>query len=106
MPPMTRRHTAISAFATAAVVALGGAACRPKVSGAQCDELLDRYAAMVVGEKLPDASAAQVKLEQEREKNEARADDSFKNCSSQVSRAEFDCALRAPTADAFEKCLE
>ena len=42
----------------------------------------------------------------EREKSEARGDDAFKNCSSEVSRAEFDCAMQAPTADAFEKCLE
>jgi hypothetical protein len=61
---------------------------------------------LVVTAKLPDASAATIDAEREREKAEARGDDAFKNCSSQVSQAEFDCAMRAPNADAFEKCLE
>ena len=36
----------------------------------------------------------------------ARGDDAFKNCSSEVSRAELDCAMHAKTSGAFEKCLE
>lgn len=88
----------------AAVAAL--ASCKPKITTAQCDALVDRYAQLVVTEKMPDAGAATIKAEQERERGEARGDDSFKNCTSEVSRAEFDCAMRAPTADALEKCLE
>jgi len=61
---------------------------------------------MVVTERFPDASVEQIRSEREREKNEARADDAFKNCSSEVSRAEFECAMRATSADALEKCLE
>jgi hypothetical protein len=89
-------------FACAALV-LG---CKAKASATQCEQLVDRYARLVVTEKLPDASAAQIEAEQQREKSEARGDDAFKNCSSEVSQAEFDCAMRAPTADSFEKCLE
>ncbi len=80
--------------------------CKPKVTTAQCDQLIDRYAALVVAAKLPDASPAIIDAEREREKTEARGDDAFKSCSSQVSQAEFECAMRAPNADAFEKCLE
>lgn len=80
--------------------------CKPKISSAQCDALVDRYAQLVVTEKLPDAGAETIKAEQERERGEARGDDAFKNCTSEVSRAEFDCAMRSPTADALEKCLE
>jgi hypothetical protein len=98
------------AFATVAAVALaalaGGAGCKPKATGAQCDRLLERYAELVVTEHFADASADQVKTEREREKSEARGDDAFKNCSSEVSQAEFDCAMHAPSADAVEKCLE
>jgi hypothetical protein len=82
------------------------AACRPKASEAQCDQLLERYAQLVVTEKWPDASATQIEAERDREKSEARGDDAFKNCSSQVSQAEFECAIHAPNPDAFEKCLE
>jgi hypothetical protein len=81
-------------------------ACKQKATAAQCDQLLERYASLVVQEKFPDAGPDRIKTEQEREKNEARSDDAFKNCSSEVSRAELDCAMRAATADAFEKCLE
>jgi hypothetical protein len=81
-------------------------ACKPKITSAQCDTLVDRYAQLVVTEKLPDAGAETIKAEQERERGEARGDDSFKNCTSEVSRAEFDCAMHAATADAIEKCLE
>lgn len=91
--------------ATAAICILMGA-CRPKATAAQCDELLERYAQMVVTERFPDASAEQIRSEREREKNEARADDAFKNCSSEVSHTEFECAMHASSADAFEKCLE
>jgi hypothetical protein len=81
-------------------------ACKPKATQAQCDQLIERYAELVVKARFPNASAEVIKTEQEREKSEARGDDAFKNCPSEVSRAEFDCAMGATTADAFEKCLE
>ena len=91
----------------AAAIALAAASgCKPKASGAQCDQLLDRYAALVVTERFADAGQEQIKAEREREKREARGDDAFKNCSSEVSQAEFECAMHAPNADAVEKCLE
>ena len=80
--------------------------CKPKASGAQCDQLLDRYAQLVVTERFADAGPEQIKSERDREKSEARGDDAFKNCSSEVSQAEFECAMHAPNADAVEKCLE
>jgi hypothetical protein len=83
-----------------------GAGCKPKATGAQCDQLLERYAELVVTEHFGDASTEQIKTEREREKSEARGDDAFKNCSSEVSQAEFDCAMHATSADAVEKCLE
>jgi hypothetical protein len=80
--------------------------CRSKATQTQCDRLIERYARLVVTERFPDAGADRIQAEQEREKVEARSDDAFKNCSSAVSQAEVDCAMRATTADAFEKCLE
>jgi hypothetical protein len=80
--------------------------CRPKVTTAQCDELVEHYAGLVVTEMLPDAGPDRIRAEQEREKKAARSDDAFKNCSSEVSVVEYACAMHAATADAFEKCLE
>lgn len=98
MPALTR--------ATLLIAAVVLAGCKPKVTVTQCEELVDRYATLVVTEKFPDASADVIGKEQQHEKSEARSDDVFRNCSSEVSRTEFDCAMHAATADAFEKCLE
>jgi len=49
-------------------------ACKAKASASQCDQLIDRYATLVVTEKLTDASAAQIQTEQTREKSAARGD--------------------------------
>ncbi len=100
-------RTAAGPFAAIAALVCGSSsACKAKATAAQCDQLLERYAQLVVAEKYQDASAEQIKAEQEREKREARGDDTFKNCSSQVSSAEYECAMHASSADAFEKCVE
>jgi len=101
------RHIAKRSAALAASCALAcGPSCKTKASPVQCDQLLDRYAALVVTEKYPDAAAAQIDAERTREKSEAHGDDAFKNCSSEVSQGEFECAMRSPNPDAFLKCLE
>jgi len=92
--------------AAAAAACLLGEACKPSITSGQCDELLDRYSHLVIGEKYPDASAPEVVAEEQRVKVESQNDDTFKNCGSLVSVPEFNCAMRAPTADAVEKCLE
>jgi hypothetical protein len=94
----------LGACAWALLLPMSG--CKAKASPSECDMLIDRYATLVVTETLPDAGPARIKAEQEREKTEARGDDAFKNCSSEVSRAELDCAMHAKTSGAFEKCLE
>jgi hypothetical protein len=82
--------------------------CKAKASQAQCEELVERYAELVVREKGVDASAdqAQLDLARQRERDEARGDDVFKNCRSEVSRAEYQCGMGASTAEQLVKCLE
>jgi hypothetical protein len=106
-PRRTTARTFRCALATMALASLAGSAgCKPKASGAQCEQLLERYAELVVTERFADAGPEQIKSEREREKREARGDDAFKNCSSEVSQTELDCAMHAASADAVEKCLE
>lgn len=100
---MTPRSVRIL-FLIALSLAVGG--CKKRVSQAQCEELLDRYATLVVHEKLKDAPAEQLKAEQARERDEARSDDDFKNCTAELSTEDYACAMKAGTADALEKCLE
>jgi len=102
LPPIARRGCA--ALAVLGVTSLW--ACRPKATPTECEALIERYATLVVRETYPDAGADHIKAEQEREKSEAHGDDAFKNCSSEVSHVELECAMRAPTVATFEKCLE
>lgn len=108
MPALTPASRATGAAIVAALLACAVAAggCKAKASASQCDQLVERYAMLVVTEKFPDASAADIQREQLHEKTEARGDDAFKNCSSEVSQAELECAMRAANPDAFLACLE
>jgi len=104
----TRSGTRSVAIATFIVLAIGSGVlgCKKKVSQAQCEELLDRYATLVVKEKMKDAPPEQLKAEQARERDAARSDDDFKNCTAELSTEDYACAIKAQTADALEKCLE
>lgn len=103
MPALTcRARIAIAGLAGLACAA----GCKAKATAAQCDELLDHYSVLAAREAHPDASAEEIEAARRQARDEARGDDQFKNCSSEVSQAEYECAMRAPTPDLVEKCLE
>lgn len=93
---------------TVVAIALGLSlsACHKKVTAQQCDELLDRFAELVVKERFPDAGTAVVAEERARERAEAKADAAFKNCPSEVQAGEHACAMKATSSEALIKCLE
>ncbi|MCL2723343.1 MAG: hypothetical protein FWD69_02805 [Polyangiaceae bacterium] len=82
------------------------ASCTKKASQQQCDELLDRFAELVVKERFADAGADVMAKEQARERSDAKGDDAFKNCTSEVQLDEHACAMKAATSAALIKCLE
>jgi len=88
------------------LAAFGVLGCKKKVTSAQCEAIVDRYAELVVKEKMPDASPETVASERAREKSEAHGDDAFKNCAVEVEPDDYECAMKAKTPDALEKCLE
>jgi hypothetical protein len=90
----------------AASLALSATSCRKKVSSKQCDELLERFAELVVKERMPDAGPDVLLAERIRERNEAKSDDAFKNCTSEVQDNEHACAMKATSSEALIKCLE
>lgn len=103
----TRRASATGLFLVAGLTAFGSlASCTKKVSQAQCDELLDRFAGLVVKERMPDAGADTLAAERTRERSEAKSDDAFKNCTSEVQADEHACAMKATSSEALLKCLE
>jgi hypothetical protein len=99
----TRRKLVTAITAALLVCALS---CKKKVTQEQCGQLLDRFAALVVAERVKDATPEVVRAEQARERKEAMGDDNFKNCASEVSTEEFACAMKTQTPEAFIKCLE
>ncbi len=102
------RRIGVTGLLLAASVASFGstASCRKKVSQKQCDELLDRFSELVVKERMPDAGAEQLAAERVRERGEAKNDDAFKNCTSEVQADEHACAIKAASSEALIKCLE
>jgi hypothetical protein len=92
--------------ALAAMGALGGfAGCRKKLTKEQCDQMLDRYAELVVKERYTDAGPDSA-AEWTHERTEALRSDEFKNCLTEVQESERVCAMKAPTSSALVKCLE
>jgi hypothetical protein len=89
--------------ALAAVLALAG--CRKKASSTECDQLIEKYAELVVKENFPDAGPEDIATERAREKSEAKTDE-LKNCTSQVQENELACAMKATTSNGVIKCLE
>ena len=79
--------------------------CKRKVSEKQCDELLDRFAEMVVRERFPDAGPEVIAAERVRERSEAKGDE-LRNCTSEVQADEHTCAMKAKSSEALIKCLE
>ena len=89
-----------------AVVAFAAFVWKRKATQTQCEDLLDHYASLVVQEHMPEAGAAEVSAEKQRERVEASRSDEFKNCSSEVQPSEHECAMNAKTPEAVIKCLE
>jgi hypothetical protein len=101
---LTRRRSARGGI----VLVVGFAmlpACRQKISGAQCEALISRYAEIVVHERMPNAPLELVRATQKEVKDEAAGDEGFRNCTTEVGPKEFDCAMSATTPEAIEKCL-
>ena len=80
--------------------------CKEKVSQAQCEQLLDHFAELVVKERYADAGPDTVAAERTRERQEAKNADEFRNCTTAVQTKEHECAMKAQTSDALIKCLE
>ncbi len=101
-----RALAARAAWLAASVGLICVPGCRQKITSAQCDALVGRYAELVVRDQMPEAATEIVRSEQRRVREEAAGDEGFRNCTTEVGPREFECAMAAPTPDAIEKCLE
>ena len=107
MVPSARAATraALEALRVLPMAAASLLGCRQKASSSECDQLIDKFAQLVVKEHFPDAGAEQIAAEQARERTEAKTD-VLKNCTSEVQTNELACAMKASTSEAMIKCLE
>jgi hypothetical protein len=88
------------------MLALVVSGCRKKITAAQCEQLLDHFAELVVNERFADAGPEVIAAERARQRQEANNADEFKNCTTEVQANEHECALNAQTSEALIKCLE
>jgi len=98
------------------LVALGsamlGAGCHGKVTKDDCTKMLDRYLDMVIAadpatRNLPPAQAAAVRdMKRAVKKAERSYAQVEAQCETEVSRSEYDCAMKASIPDEWEACIE
>lgn len=94
---------------TVAVLVLlagGSVGCHKKASPAECEKMVAKFAELVVTERMQDAGPEIIAAERARELAEAKTDDAFKNCPSEVQTSELGCAMKAESSAAFLRCLE
>jgi hypothetical protein len=95
--------TALKVTLAAFLLPLG---CHEKITGRECEALVDRYAELVVLRKMPGAPREVVEKAQKLVIEEAKGDEGFRNCTTQIGKSEYACAMAAMTPEAIESCLE
>ncbi len=81
-------------------------------SPAECTEMLDRYLDMTIGAdpSLANLPPSQQKIARDMKKEVKKGDKSYRQveeqCQREVSRAEYDCAMKAPSPNEWEACIE
>ena len=94
----------------AALVALS--ACKRKVTPAECTQMLDRYVDMTIAAdpQLAALPPAQAEIARDMKREVKKADKSYRQveeqCTREVSRAEYDCAMKANGPNDWEACIE
>jgi hypothetical protein len=80
-------------------------ACDEHISAEQCTALLDRYVELLVASDGRKSSTEEILRLQREARARAAQDPEFARCTEEVSKQEWECAMRAPTADDVERCL-
>jgi hypothetical protein len=85
---------------------------RGNVSPAECGEMLDRYLDMTIAADpaLTSLPPAQAKIARDMKREVKKADASYRKvdeqCQREVSRREYNCAMKAPSPNEWEACIE
>jgi hypothetical protein len=97
----------------AVAVAASAAGCkRGKATPAECAAMIDRYVDMTIASDpqlaaLPPAQADVARqMKREVKKGEKSYRQVEEQCEREVTRGELDCAMKAPTPNDWEACIE
>jgi hypothetical protein len=90
----------------------GLTACNGKVTRVECTEMLDRYIDMTVaGEPgladLPEAEARAARdMKKALRKGDARYMRVQQQCEAEITRREYRCAMKAPSPETWQACID
>lgn len=88
------------------------AACNGKATRTQCTEMLERYLDMTIAgdPALADLPPAEARAAREMKKALRKAEPSYarveNQCESEISKSEYRCAMKAPTPETWQACID
>lgn len=86
--------------------------CNGKATPADCTEMLDKYIDMVIAgdPELAQLPPNEARAAREMKKAVRKADPSYRRveqqCESEISRSEYRCAMKAPTPETWQACID
>jgi len=92
-------------------LALAALSCGGRATRAECTDMLDRYVDMTVAgepelaEMPPEARAAR-EVKKALRKGEASYKRVQEQCEAEISRREYRCAMKAPTPETWQACID
>jgi hypothetical protein len=99
-------------FGLSVVLLLASVACNGKVTRAQCTEMLDRYLDMTIAgdPALADLPPAEARAAREMKKALRKSEPAYarveNQCESEISKSEYRCAMKAPSPETWQACID
>jgi hypothetical protein len=96
----------------ALLVASALLACNGKATRDQCTEMLDKYLDMTIAgdPSLADLPPAEAKAAREMKRALRKAEPSYarveNQCESEITKSEYRCAMKAPTPETWQACID
>jgi hypothetical protein len=95
-----------------AALAAALVSCRARPTAGECEAMLDRYLDMTIAADptIAPMPPAQSEIARAMKKANKRSEEAYRRvavqCQKEVSRGELDCAMKAPTPNDWEACIE
>jgi hypothetical protein len=94
------------------LVLLLATACNGKATRGQCTEMLDHYLDMTIAgdPALADLPPAELRAAREMKKALRKSEPAYarveNQCESEISKSEYRCAMKAPTPETWQACID